>query len=152
VVFIRELVPRRAIALLARLAYNEPYQNVEMSHAYDDGGATGLVRREYAWRAQGSWTRMWATTRGDPRPLVAGSEEEFITEHHWGYTRQRDGGTIEYRVDHPRWSVWQAKTAALDGDATPVYGPAFARILRAPPHSAFVADGSAVTVYTPRRI
>ena len=152
VVFIRELVPRRAIALFARLAYNEPYQAVEMSHSCDDGRATGLARREYAWRAQGSWIRMWATTRGEPRPLAPDSEEEFITEHYWGYTRQRDGGTIEYRVDHPRWNVWQARSAALDGDVTPVYGPAFARILRAPPRSAFVAEGSAVTVYKPRRI
>ena len=152
VVFVRELVPRRAIALVARAAYNEPYLALEMSHRYEEGGTSGLTRREYAWRAEGGWTRIWATTRGEPRALVDGSEEEFITEHYWGYTRQRDGGTVEYRVDHPRWSVWQAQSAALDGDTTPVYGPELARVLRAPPRSVFVADGSAVTVFAPRRI
>jgi hypothetical protein len=39
---------------------------------------------------------------GAPEEAAPGSEEEFITEHYWGYTRQRDGGTIEYRVEHPR--------------------------------------------------
>ena len=41
VVFIRELVPRRAIATVARLLYNEPYQRVPMrcgAQPTDNGG------------------------------------------------------------------------------------------------------------------
>ena len=89
---------------------------------------------------------------GAPRALQAGSEEEFITEHYWGYTRQRDGGTVEYRVQHPRWNVWSATDARLDGNLHDVYGPEFAQALSGPPRSAFVADGSPVTVFAPRRI
>ena len=84
--------------------------------------------------------------------LEADTEEEFITEHYWGYTRQRDGGTIEYRVMHPRWNVWTASDARLDGDLSAVYGDAFAHVLAGPPRSAFVADGSPVTVFAPVRI
>jgi len=80
------------------------------------------------------------------------SEEEFITEHYWGYTRQRDGGTVEYRVAHPRWNVWTATDARLDGDLALVYGDEFARVLAGPPRSAFVADGSPVVVFSPTRI
>jgi hypothetical protein len=83
---------------------------------------------------------------------VSGSEEEFITEHYWGYTRQRDGGTIEYRVEHPRWNVWTAVDSRLEGDIARVYGDAFAEALSGTPTSAFVADGSPVTVYAPSRI
>lgn len=36
-----------------------------------------------------------ATTSGASRTLESGSEAEFITEHYWGYTKQRDGGTLE---------------------------------------------------------
>ena len=35
--------------------------------------------------------------------------EEFITEHYWGYTAQRNGGCTEYKVEHPRWNVWKAR-------------------------------------------
>jgi uncharacterized protein len=150
VVFVRELVPRRAIASIARLAYNEPYRALPMRHRIET--SHGRTAREYAWRCATGWTRVHAETEGPPRPLQAGSEEEFITEHYWGYTRQRDGGTIEYRVDHPRWSVWSAREARLDGDVSPVYGAAFADALAAAPHSAFVADGSPVTVYAPSRL
>jgi uncharacterized protein YqjF (DUF2071 family) len=151
VVFIRELVPRSAIAIVARLMYNEPYRALPMRRRLvrSSGDVADL---EYAWRASGEWVRLRARTAGSPRPLPARSEEEFITEHYWGYTRQRDGGTIEYRVAHPRWNVWIATDARLDGAVAPVYGAAFARVLAGPPRSAFVADGSAVTVHAPNRI
>jgi hypothetical protein len=111
-----------------------------------------VVEREYAWRSNGAWTRLSARTTGAARTLEVGSEEEFITEHYWGYTRQRDGGTVEYRVQHPRWNVWSAVDARLDGNVETVYGAEFAQVLRSPVRSAFVADGSPVTVFVPTRI
>jgi hypothetical protein len=152
VVFVRELVPRRAIATVARLLYNEPYRALPMRHGIDVLADGSIVEREYAWRVGDAWTRLVATTSGPARPLELDSEEEFITEHYWGYTRQRDGGTVEYRVDHPRWNVWTATAARLDGNVASVYGDAFAEVLVGSPTSAFVADGSAVTVYAPERI
>ena len=150
VVFVRELVPRPAIALVARLMYNEPYRALPMRHRIEWNGDEAT--REYAWLAGGDWTRLSARTTGLSRPLEPESEAEFITEHYWGYTRQRDGGTVEYRVDHPRWNVWDATDARLDGNLGAVYGEAFARALAGASRSAFVADGSAVTVYAPSRI
>jgi hypothetical protein len=117
-----------------------------------DSTSGDVVEREYAWRSDGAWTRLYARTEGPARALDVGSEEEFITEHYWGYTRQRDDGTVEYRVQHPRWNVWRAVDARLDGSVETVYGAAFAEILRGPPRSAFVADGSPVTVFAPSRI
>jgi uncharacterized protein YqjF (DUF2071 family) len=151
VVFVREIVPRRAIAIVARLLYNEPYRALPMRHRVE-AERDGIVAREYGWRANGAWSGIAARTVGAPRTLEADSEEEFITEHYWGYTRQRDGGTVEYRVHHPRWNVWNAVDARLDGNLEDVYGQAFARILVGAPRSAFVADGSPVTVFAPQRI
>ena len=151
VVFIRELVPRIAIATVARLMYNEPYRALPMRYRIEEVGG-GVAEREYSWRDGASWTGIHARTRGAASPLKDGSEEEFITEHYWGYTRQRDGGTIEYRVEHPRWNVWRTSDVALCGNVAPVYGDDFARALGGAPRSAFVADGSAVTVYAPTRI
>jgi hypothetical protein len=85
-------------------------------------------------------------TEGEPAALLAGSEAEFITEHYWGYAAQRDGGTMEYRVEHPPWRVWEAKRFALDCDAAAVYGPAFAGCFAAEPTSAFLAEGSPILV------
>jgi hypothetical protein len=40
----------------------------------------------------------------------------------------------------------------LEGDIDELYGPTFAEALRDPPTSAFLAEGSAVSVHLPRRI
>jgi uncharacterized protein YqjF (DUF2071 family) len=152
VVFIKELVPLPAIALVARLVYNEPYAARRMGH-YIAQSATQPLHASYSWaQHDSSWGHLAITTTGRAEPVVPRSAEEFITEHYWGYTRQRDGGTVEYRVEHPSWRVWQSERATVTGDVRELYGPTFGEVLSRPPDSAFLADGSAVTVYYPKRI
>jgi hypothetical protein len=55
-------------------------------------------------------------------------------------------------VAHPRWRAWPAGDVALDADVAGLYGEAFAEALGGAPHSAFVAEGSPVRVYFPRRL
>jgi uncharacterized protein YqjF (DUF2071 family) len=151
VVFIRELVPRYAIAAIARLLYNEPYLSVPMRHrSRVDRHRGGDI--EYAWRYGGHEFSVSASVDGSAQTLEAGSEAVFITEHYWGYTRQRDGGTLEYEVEHPRWRVWTTPRVTLSGPAATLYGSVFGEVLGRPPRSAFVAEGSPVTVYAGRRI
>lgn len=151
VVFVRELVPRRSIAFVARSLYNEPYLAVPMSHdVHLDSEAGGSAR--YSWSHSGEPFSMHGSARGPAVESRPGSEAEFITEHYWGYTRQPNGRTLEYRVDHPRWDVWEVADATFSGDASELYGEGFAQVLRAIPRSAFIATGSAVSVYPGRRV
>jgi uncharacterized protein YqjF (DUF2071 family) len=153
VTFIRELVPRTAIALTARALYNEAYEAVDMRHQYGEARDDGVPDRvEYSWKNKRGWTSIACTPAGSGTSASPESQEEFITEHYWGYTRQRDGGTIEYQVTHPRWRVWNVDRPLITGDPEPTYGSSFAAIIRQPPSSAFLADGSQVTVFTPTRI
>lgn len=149
VVFVKELVPKWAIATVARWVYNENYHAVPMQHVIDLAAA-GHV--EYSWQWQKRPFLASATVIGDPQPIGDGSEEEFITEHYWGYARQRDGGTVEYRVEHPRWRVWQVADHRFEGDVAALYGPQYVPALSAAPTSVFVADGSEVVVRRGRRI
>ena len=152
VVFVRELVPRVSIAMLARFAYNEPYLAVPMRSTAPTATteSPGLV--SYGWRTGSRWQELAATATGAPAIPSPESESTFITEHYWGYTRQRDGGTIEYEVAHPRWRVWAATDTVLDADVPRLYGSSFARALASRPVSSFIAEGSEITVYRPRRI
>jgi uncharacterized protein YqjF (DUF2071 family) len=152
VVFVRELVPRSSIAIIARLVYNEPYLAVPMRSSAPVAPTESPGRVSYGWRTGSRWQELSAAAAGAAAIPAPESEAAFITEHYWGYTRQRDGGTVEYEVAHPRWRVWSAADATLDADVPRLYGSSFARALAARPASAFVAEGSAVTVYRPRRI
>ena len=153
VTFIREIVPRATIAVVARLAYNEPYVALPMRHAIaarDGDDAPSTVR--YEWHRRASWSALTVEASGAAAALAPGSEAEFITEHYWGYTRQRDGGTVEYRVTHPRWRTWTVLAAAVHGDPSALYGAELGDVLRRPPDSAFLAEGSAIAVHMPTRL
>lgn len=151
VVFIREVVPRRLVAVVARLAYNEPYVALPMDHRIAlDPDAGGVA--EYRWRRGDARFVLGAEVEGPASPSPSGSEAEFVTEHHWGYTRQADGGTLEYRVEHPPWSVWEADGARRAGPWPDLYGAELGEVLSRPPRSVYVAVGSEVAVYRGRRI
>ena len=148
VVFVKEIVPKFAIAWVARTLYNENYVSLPMRHRVIPPGISeaGSGIAEYGWRLGGRWYRLAAHIQGAPAIPPAGSEEEFITEHYWGYALQRDGSSLEYQVEHPQWAVWSASEAVFEGDAGPLYGPEFAPYLTGPPVSAFVAVGSPISV------
>jgi uncharacterized protein YqjF (DUF2071 family) len=152
VTFIREIVPRRAIAALARAAYNEPYVALPMRSEITNRDADASTRVVYGWRSQGIEHRFELRARGVETVPAPGSHEHFITEHYWGYTRQRDGRTIEYQVAHPSWRLRPAASSEVSGELAAFYGPAFGEVLSARPVSAFLAEGSAVTVSRPVRI
>ena len=143
VVFIRELVPRRAIALVARAFYGEHYLAVPMKHEIEHVDLAVSV--EYSWRRGSKWESLKLTASGEPQTIAAGSHADFITEHYWGYTCVR-AGCSEYRVEHPRWKIWNADTFELSADVAALYGEQFVETLSAPPRSAFIADGSPIEV------
>lgn len=148
VAFVKEMVPRAAIAWVARTLYNENYVAVPMGHdiTLAADGSKRIASVAYTWTVAGRQNRLRLSVGSEPCPLVPGSHEEFVAEHYWGYSMQRDGGTCEYQVTHPPWRVASATGAQLDCDVSLVYGDTFAQALRADPVSAFLADGSAVAV------
>lgn len=152
VAFVKEIVPRRAIAGTARLFYGEKYTALPMRHAITGDPTRGGMSVTYGWRHRGRWNGLGGVVAGEAREAPPGSEEELITEHYWGYSALRGGATVEYRVEHRRWRVWQLSRPVLDCDVADLYGPRFAGPLSTPPSSAFVADGSAVTVYRGVRV
>lgn len=143
VVFVKEIVPRAAIAFVARALYNEKYVALPMRHTVTEAPFGSVL---YEWKHGTRWNRLSLTTAAGAQPLASGSEAEFIVEHYWGYSVQRDGGTVEYRVEHPPWRVAPASAAQLDADVAALYAERFVAPLAGPPGSAFLAEGSAVTV------
>lgn len=149
VVFVKEIVPKWAIATVAKIAYNERYISLPMRHQIDEGEQT-WVRYDWMWKK--NWNSLRVKTKGNSMVPEEGSQEEFITEHFWGYTSQPDGGTVEYRVEHPKWEVWNVEDSSFECEVETLYGSAFVSVLQSSPSSAFLANGSAINVYSGARI
>ena len=148
VVFIREIVPRWAIATVARLRFQENYVSMPMAHRLlEPVSEHGRVSVEYRWRYRGQWSGLKLECSGRPAFAAEGSHEQYITEHYWGYTSQPDGASLEYEVQHEPWRIWRADKASFEGDVSALYGVELASCLKRAPDSAFLAEGSSVVVY-----
>ena len=150
VVFVKEIVPKPAITTVARLFYNENYVTMPTSHSIDHDGTSMSVA--YRWKQPNFTHGLDVRATGSPILLQDDTEEEFIAEHYWGYAAQRDGGTLEYEVEHPRWRVWRIQDAVLNCDVERLYGTQFAPYIGSAPASALLAEGSPVIVRKGTRI
>jgi uncharacterized protein YqjF (DUF2071 family) len=146
VVFIRELVPRRVIATVARLRYNEPYVRVPMACSSRVDATAGTTTVEHRFAAGSSLRVTAELAAAIPAP---DSDASWLTDHALGVGTRRDGASVLYRVDHPTWPLHEVLDTRLDVDFAAVYGPAWAWLADATPSHVTLASGSAVTVSRP---
>ena len=74
------------------------------------------------------------------------SEEEFITEHYWGYTQLNKVRTSQYQVEHPRWQTYTVKSHQIKVRFGHLYGSEFNILKETSPDSIMLAEGSKITV------
>jgi uncharacterized protein len=151
VVFIKEIVPRWAIAFVARQVYREPYVTMKMSNfiKITEGGVEQLKTQNSALKVvKYTWGNhaISLKTTAESLPIAEGSEEEFITEHYFGYTRWDSETTKEYEVQHPRWFVNPVLDYEINCDFGGLYGERFAYLKDEKPYSVLLAEGSEITV------
>lgn len=147
-VFIKEIVPKPAITLVANTIYKEKYQTCKMRHHW--ALAEDQFEISYSWK-QGSWHSFSLISSSKPEEMVVYSDEEFITEHYWGYTRINSSRTSEYGVEHPRWQVYPVKSYKIDVDFEKNYGKEFAFLNDRLPDSVMLAEGSPIRVLKGRK-
>lgn len=147
VVFIREIVPKPALTFVANTVFGERYRTMPMENKWLIDGPDMNIR--YAWKSRG-WHSLEVNAGSAPYPLQAGSEEEFITEHYWGYTSIGRDRTGEYKVEHPCWEIYPVKDYRIQCDFGGLYGKNFEALQRLEPASVFLAEGSAISVFKKR--
>jgi len=143
VVFIREIVSKPALTFVANSLYRENYRTMPMRHSWTYQAESQRI--EYQWRKH-RWNSFSVTARDTAMPILEGSEEEFITEHYWGYTRIDSRHSSEYGVEHPRWNVYPVIDYSIDVDFGLVYGNKFGFLQQTVPKSVFLAEGSVIKV------
>ena len=141
VVFVKEIVPKGAIAAVARSLYGEPYERWSMSNERSDSHVG------YNW-SKGECANSLNVTRGRnlgvPEPDSHGG---FIIDHYWGYTKRDENRTDEYRVEHPKWELYEADDPDIDVDFGCTYGEEFAFLDGQSPYSILLANGSDIAVF-----
>lgn len=145
VVFVREIVPQRLVAWLARTLYNEPYHAAPLTSHCQENEAARTMEYRLTWNGCAQVLRV----TGRKPAFLPGpqSDEHFFKEHHWGFGRTRRGKALRYEVAHPPWEVFAVESFHIEMDWGSVYGPEWQFLSKAMPMSTVFADGSAIAVY-----
>jgi uncharacterized protein YqjF (DUF2071 family) len=149
VVFMKEIVPKPAITFVANTLYKENYCTMPMAHSWQESGND--LKVEYRWKS-GNWNSFNILADNNLTSIALLSQEEFITEHYWGYAQAGRGITSEYEVVHPKWQLYTVKYHSIEVDFGKVYGPEFSFLGLAQPVSVFLAEGSEIAVQSGKLI
>jgi len=147
--FVSEIVPKPFISISANTLYNEHYSTAKMKHEIIN--TNEKISAVYHWKKWGQqWNSLSVEAANLPQSIPAGSAEEFIFEHYFGYNKLNAATTIEYAVEHPRWQTYPVNKFDLNCDTAGLYGAAFVPFIdNVTPHSVFLAKGSEVIVRKP---
>jgi hypothetical protein len=145
VCFVREFVPSRIIASVARAIYNEPYSAVAMiSKTESDDRQIRITHRLRS--SEGEFSI--AASAGHPaHPVSADSREHWFKEHQWGFGMTRRGMPLLYEVQHPHWEVYDTPTVQMQWDFAALYGDEWRFLNDREPDSLVIAAGSEIAVY-----
>lgn len=143
VTFIKELVPKPALTFVANTIYKENYETLAMKHSWITHNDS--IEVEYKWR-KSDWNSFKIQAENIEQIILEDSEEEFITEHYWGYTKINNSQTSEYGVEHPRWTVYKVKDYNIQVNFGKVYGDIFSFLSNEKPLSVMLAEGSNIIV------
>ena len=144
VCFIKEIVPKFALAFIANTVYKENYESMPMKHRFSETEQELSV--EYQWKYNDIWQSFGVKSALGLLEIEAGTEAEFITEHYWGYARYTDTVTNEYEVRHPRWMEYQVNSFNIVVDFELNYGKNFKFLNEKSPASVMLIEGSEIAV------
>ncbi len=143
-VFIKEIVPKHAVTLVANTLYKERYQTLKMRNSRTQNESSKTFK--YEWKKDSKWNSITMNTAKSAIPIDLNSEAEFITEHYFGYTKYNEKTTIEYEVTHPRWQQLEVIDTKIDVNFNSIYGDDFTFLQNIKPTSTFLALGSKITI------
>jgi uncharacterized protein YqjF (DUF2071 family) len=150
VTFIKEIVPKRALTLIANSFYKERYITLPTKHSWIT--QEDLLTVSYHWKYRSEWNDLTLTAINAPIEIAENSEEQFITEHYWGYTRVNSKYSSEYAVEHPKWMVYPVTKSVVKVSFDKLYGEQFHFLNDVRPDSVILAEGSEICVRTKSKI
>lgn len=144
VVFIRELVPKYMIELIANVVYNEPYKCIPMKSRLE---TNGKIKLEHKIEYNGKPYHIKVEAENNPYTPPPGSTEHFFKEHSWGFGKTKKGETLVYKVDHPIWEIFPVTDVKHNFDLGAIYGKEWEFLNDSEPYNVTFAKGSPVKVY-----
>lgn len=147
VVFVRQLVPSRLIAAVARARYGEPFLAAAVEARVAAAG--DAVSVEYRFGLAAPTNRLAVAGSRHSHLPVPGSLEQYLVERRIGWRTDRRGRLHSFRVEREAWAIREVRSVAYHIDFATLYGAPWECLNGAEPVSTIFAVGSDVAVYEP---
>jgi uncharacterized protein YqjF (DUF2071 family) len=144
VVFIKEIVPKKAITFVANNLYNENYETMNMSHLWKE--INGKREIEYKWGKSDLNNVFKMSASLNEKDIEENSETEFILENYLGFAKVKERKTYQYTVKHSRWKIYDVLDYKLKVNYGSIYGQEFEFLEKVAPHSVTLVEGSEVGI------
>lgn len=144
VVFIKEIVPKRAISFIANYLYGENYATMNMKHFHVDNDENFEVG--YEWNFKNKLNKISAVSNKRSQKIIPGSCESFFADHYWGYSKYSEIKSYKYYVEHPIWETQKVISYEVDCDFGSLYGDDFKFLNAEKPNSVLMTKGSQIGV------
>ncbi len=145
VVFIKEIVPKPAVAFIANTFFEQKYSTMKMRHTSNDAGK--FIEAGYEWNYENKWNKLAVKATKKSFRINDGSYEEFIADNYWGYTKSSESKTYEYEVQHPRWELQRVDSHSIQCDFGALYGEEFSFLSKEKPESVLFTKGSEIKIF-----
>lgn len=142
VVFIKEIIDKPIVKLIAKVLYKENYITMPMKHNWNISNKNTNI--SYQWKTKEQWNTISIDTTNKLSSSKAESEERFIAEHYWGYIQVNPNKSYEFRVEHPEWKMYGLNNYNIAIDFKSTYGNDFKQLQNQKPSSVFLVEGSEV--------
>ncbi len=148
VVFIKEIVPRQAVAFFANNLYYEKYITLKMKHFHLEN--VEYSETGYEWLHQNKWHSFSAKAAKKSTRIRLGTSEEFLADHYYGFSKYNDTKTYIYQVDHPVWETFKVLDYSIDCDFGSLYGERFSFLNKIAPRTVLMTQGSQIKIFQKR--
>jgi uncharacterized protein len=145
VVFIKEIVPKYAITLLANTVFGQNYTTLKMKSFHQDMG--DYMETGYEWKYQDKWNKLTAKAVKRSTPIRQNNFNEFIADHYYGYRKNGETKTYQYEVEHEHWETFNVIEYSVDCDFGSLFGKEFSILNKEKPKSVFMLKGSEIRIH-----
>lgn len=145
VVFIKEFVPKYFVALIANKIYNEPYFAIKMDHSIEKTEKGLNVHHSLCINKV--WFNVDVKAENKSSIPAPDTTEHFFKEHEIGFGKDKNGNTLEYKVEHPIWEIYPIRNIESTICFEKVYGKEWAFLNSEKPFNVLLARGSKIKVF-----
>ena len=150
VIFLKEFIPKFFIKAIANTFYYERYETAGLKSSVQKNKSEISVKHSLRKNGKDFCVEVCAENNlSEPEP---GSREYFFEERFYGFSKNKKGEPLQFRVEHPSWKLYRVKYYSIDFDFGFLFGKEWGFLNREIPVCVMLLDGSPVKMFPHKKL